>query len=377
MEAIIELLGKFELAIPLDGNTFLIPSLLQHRETKKLQFSGESYNFPRNRTVVLKSKRNNVQNLSSSSLNYCSLHTGTECFPEITQQHFCTKEVILYFTGMCYRRIFIADYIPTNFWPQLIARFLSSAGSFQKIICKNCFSNIHCEIFVDASNASIGTLPCRWLYGNNHIILKLEEDVILRINSLYSFTDVGDKREKIPISHTIGKLEKMQIYYGNTYFKSINVNDGFEITIPDYIVQSGPNLDNLVHESKLMSAQVLSHVLETIDEVIKDWFEGLMEQGIHSDKYLTHFIPCPYCFGDTEPLDIDDASLEINLDEDPCSGVSITAPVGFSFQYCLFQTRKYNFVKCPAADCALGKRLSLKCLVPDLVSLTLYNYTCS
>jgi len=384
MEAIITLLGKFELAIPLDGNTFLIPSLLQSREAKELQFTGRSYNFPCNKTVTLKSKCDSAQNSSSSSLNYSrsSLYTtGTEWLPESAQQRFCTKEIILHSTGMCYRRIFIADCIPKNFWPRLITRFLSSAGNVQKIVCKNCFSNIHCENFLDVSNASIGSLPCKWSYGKNHIMLSLGGDVILCINSLYSLNDVDNKSERISISHTVGKLENMQVYYGNTFFDSINVNDGFEVTIPDYIVHSGPNLDKLVHESKLMSAQILSHVLETINEVLIDWFEGLMEKGIYSNNYLTHFIPCPYCFGDTKPKDIADAIPEepdLQLYECPCNDIAPNgALVGFSFQYCLLQAREYNFIKCPAAGCALGKRLSLKCLVPDLVSLTLYSYVCS
>ena len=376
MEAIINLLGKFELAIPLDANTFLIPSLLHSRNTEGFRFSEKKYKFPRNKdNGSVKSKQGSMrkQSSSTSSLNICTLPTNTECF-SVVAQRLCTKEIVLHSTGMCYRRIFAADYIPVNFWPRLIARFLSSAKSFHKIICNNCFTNIHCENLLEAGNAVIGVLPCRWSCGKSHITLKLGDDVIFCANGLYGANDVDNKRKKTPISHSVKLLEKMHIYHGsNDDFKPVNVSDGFEVSIPDYIVNSGTNTENLTHESTLMGAQILSRVLEIIDEVLKGWFEGLTEHGIYSTNYLTQFIPCPYCFGDTAPKDVLDATLEKELDEDPCNdempGQIPSGLVGFSFQYCLHQARLSNFVKCFNSSCSYGKRLSLKCLAPDIVSL--------
>ena len=254
VEAIITLLSKFELAIPLDGNTFFIPSSLHSRRVKKLEFSKECYNFPRKNIPALNSECDNINNPLRPPLNYWCLPLVAQCI--------CTREIMLHSTGMCFRRIFVADYIPVNFWPRIIARFLSSAESFQKVIYSNCFPDIHFENFLEVGSANIGGLHCRWSYGKNHIILTLGNDVILRVNGLYGSNDVGKKRERIPISYSVSKLENMHIYHGSVGFKSVKVNDGFEITIPDYVVHSGPNADNLVHESKLMSAQILSHVLE-------------------------------------------------------------------------------------------------------------------
>ena len=376
MEAIINLLGKFELAIPLDGNTFLVPSLLHSRNTEGLRFSGKKYKFPRHKdSASVKSKQGSIrkQSSSTSSLNFCNLPSNTECF-SVVAQRLCTKEVVLHSTGMCYRRIFVADYIPVNFWPRLIARFLSSAKSFHKIICNNCFINVYCENLLEVGNAVIGALPCQWSCGKSHITLKLGDDVIFCANGLYGSSDVDNNRKKAPISHSVKILEKMHIYHGSDDgFKPVNINDGFEVTIPDYIVNSGTNTENLIHESTLMGAQILSRALEIIDEVLKGWFEGLTEHGIYSTNYLTQFIPCPYCFGDTTPKDVLDATLEKDLDEDPCDDeIPAKIPsglVGFSFQYCLHQGRLSNFVKCFNSSCSYGKRLSLKCLAPDIVSL--------
>ena len=375
MEPIITLFIRFELAIPLNKNILLIPSLLQSR---KVKFSIQSCTFPRKRTdsqdsayssfrfnnsLELRSKSDSLRsNFGYDTNRQRSSTSGMSAVVYVT----IDKQIKLLYTGMCYRRVFGADHIPANFWPRLIARFLSSIESYQKIICNNCFSDIRCENFVDGSG-SIGALKCEWSYGKNYVIFTLGDRDILRINGLYHYHD-GSRRARISMSDTVRTVGQMLVYHGNAGFMPINLNDGFEVTIPDYVVNSGPDSNNLVHQSELMSAQILSHVLETIDEVLKDWFEGLLERGIYSDKYLTHFIPCPYCFGDTEQKDVVNSD---ESDDSPCDEVSIPLtnngkPVGFSVQYCLSQARKSKYVDCP--NHSNHGKLLLKYLAPDLVS---------
>ena len=379
MEPIITLFIRFELAIPLDKNVLLIPSLLRSNTT--LRFSTQSYKFPRVRAVSqdvayfnfnsynLRSKTDSLRSNFGSEIG--RNRSSTRCLPAVAQRT-TDKQIALLFTCMCYRRVFGANHIPTNFWPRLIARFLSSVKSFHNIICNNCFSGIRCENLIDGS-ANIGALKCEWSYGKNYVILTLGSDDILCINGLYSFHD-GNRRQKITISNTVHKVGKMQVYHDDpTGLKSINLNDGFEVTIPDYVVKSGRDSNNLTHQSKLMSAQILSHVLETIDEVLKDWFEGLLEQGIYSDKYLTHFIPCPYCFedepnvtSDSDDSDDSDESDNVSCNEESSSPTKQGEPIGFSIQYCLSQARVSKYVECPN-HMDIGK-LPLKYLAPDVVS---------
>ena len=385
MEPIITLFIRFELAIPLNKNVLLIPSLLKGR---KLKFSTLSHNFPRKRAgsrdslysnfkfsynFELKSKTDSLRSNYGYEINANRQRCSTSGMPPSVLHSMLDKQIKLSFTGMCFRRVFGADHIPANFWPRLIARFLSSVESYHKIILNNCFTEIHYENYVDGSGC-IGGLKCEWSYGKNHVIFTLGESDILRVNGLYSFYN-GSKRVGINITDTVDKVRQMQVYHGSQGFKPINLNDGFEVTIPDYIVNSGADSNNLVHESDLMSAQILSRVLETIDEVLKDWFEGLLERGIYSDKFLTHFIPCPFCFGDDVVLkdvnDSDDGSDDGSDEMDDNSSESIPStnnkkPVGFSVQYCLSQARKFNYVDCPNHT-DLGK-LPLKYLAPDLVS---------
>jgi len=373
MEPIVALLCKFELAIPLDRETFLIPSLLLEVNE---QFSRKQYNFPQKGIKSLVSPHGDRPHAVTMSPDFQSangrslatrLCVSTEYLSVITQ-HRVDKGIELHSTGMCFRRIFTTDHIPANFWPRVIARFLASAESFYKIISINCCPEIQPESFVGVGGATIGALMCTWSYGKNNIELRLGDNVILCVNALFSIKNVYDEKDKrkVPISHSVEKVKNMQIYCDMDTVTKANVSDGFEVNVPDYVVISYSKSGGEVYQSVLMSMQILSHVLETIDEVFKDWFEGLLELGIYSEKNLCHFIPCPYCYGDNKaPLSTNDDYTLLRKDGSSQKSDLLTGgdPVGFSVQHCLFRGRRSDIIKCPHHG-----KLALKCLTPDLVN---------
>lgn len=343
MEPIITLLQNFELAIPLNINTLLIPSFLQNKQPKKL-FSLELYNFPRRQ---------------------CSTDFEEQSTMKRRDKFFSTSSaelmsVDLRSTGMCFRRLFFAHHIPASIWPKLIARFLLSIGQngFHKIICDNCVPQISYKLTSSAGDALIGLLLCKWSYGKNYIELSLGEYTILRVNALFS------KEDNKVLSVITSKLRNMLVYKQNnqTVEEMMLQQEGFEINIPDYVVISRTEESNKVHHSNLMSMQLLSHVLEIIDEVLRDWFEGLSERGIYSDNYLSHIIPCPFCCGDSQIeeticIDVDsDDSILLKNKMATCTGVA------FSVQYLLQQTRVSSIITCPYHG-----ELEMKHLAPDVV----------
>ena len=348
MEAIIMLLSKFELAIPLDKTTFLIPSLLQNEEVPEI-LTQVFNSFSRSRAFTLDPNYNHQSenSLSLSTSIISKRRSGTGYLTTVAHTS-VPKQITLIPTGKCFHRVFVADHIPANFWPRLIARFLSSARSFHAIICDNCSPGIQCENLVQVGDATIGALKCGWSYAKNYISLCLGQDILLCVNGLH-------RKGK---SASSSKVETVRVYNEDVDFKSLDVHDGFEVIIPDYKVRSHATLDsNAAHESCFMSAQILSHVLETTDEVFRDWFDGLSDRGIYSDKYLTHFVPCPFCY-DGKKSDLHNANRATTIQ--PKRGKN---PVGFSVRYCLLQARTTDCITCP--NCG---ELSLKDLAPDLVS---------
>ena len=336
MEPVITLLQNFELAIPLNINTLLIPPFLQNKEPKKL-FSSEQYNFPRKKCAIgfedtssMKCRRTDKILFSSAELMSVDLRS----------------------TGMCFRRLFFAHHIPASIWPKLIARFLLSVeqNTFHKIICDNCVPDVPYKLTSSAGDALIGSLLCKWSYGKNYIELSLGEYSILRVNSLCS------KEDNKIISATRSKLENMVVHKQNrqTVEEMMLQQEGFEVNISDYVVISRSDKSNKVHHSKHMSMQMLSHVLEIIDEVLRDWFEGLSERGIYSDIYLSHIIPCPFCCGDSQ------AERSSNNDS-PFKNKRATS-IAFSVQYLLQQTCMSSSITCPHHG-----DLEIEYLAPDVV----------
>lgn len=339
MAPIITLLQKFELAIPLNMDTILIPSFLLIKGPKRL-FSLEQYNFPRNKFAV------DFEDISA-------LQCRTD---EIQYSNVEFVYIDLCSTGMCFRRLFFAHHIPASIWPKLIARFLLSTeqNSFHKIICDNCVPHIPYKL-TSAGDALIGSLLCRWSYGRNYIELSLGEHSILRVNALFN------KEDNKIVSVTRNKLKNMLVYKQDDKIveEMMQQQEGFEVNIPDYTIISRPEGNNKVHSSDLMSMQMLSHVLEIIDEVLKDWFEGLSERGIYSDSYLTHIIPCPFCCGD---LKVEKTCHGCGDNSNGILQNKTGSSVAFSIQYLLQKTRASSNIVCPQHGV-----LEIDCLAPDVV----------
>lgn len=342
MEPVITLLQDFEIAIPLNINTLLIPSSLQDKDNKKL-FSSEQYNFPRRPCAI---GFENTKGRRTDKIQFCN--------GELMCVDLCS-------TGMCFRRLFFAHHIPASIWPKLIARFLLSTdqNSFHKIICDNCVPGILYKLMSSAGDALIGSLLCKWSYGKNYIELSLGEYSILRVNALFSRED---NKQSI-ISATGSKLEKMLTYKQNnqTVKEVMLQHEGFEVNISDYIIISRSEESNEVHQSDLMSMQILSHVLEIIDEVLRSWFEGLSERGIYSDNYLSHIIPCPFCCGDLQ-IETTNHTGDVIVDDDDKDKIVLS--VAFSVQYLLQQTLTSSSVICPHHG-----KLEIKYIAPDTVRL--------
>ena len=340
MEPVITLLQNFELAIPLSINTLLIPPFIQNKESKKL-FSSEQYNFPRKKcAVVFEDDSSTMRCRRTDKIVFSSA--------QLMSVDLCS-------TGMCFRRLFFGHHIPANIWPKLIARFLLSVeqNSFHKIICDNCVPFVPYKLTSSAGDALIGSLLCKWSYGKNYIELSLGEYNILCVNALYS------KEANKIVSATRSKLENMVVHKQNkeTIEELMLQQEGFEVNIPDYVVISRSEDNTEVHHSDLMSMQMLSHVLEIIDEVLRDWFEGLSERGIYSDNYLSHIIPCPFCCGDSH-VDDNDHDDDANV---TFKNKGVTS-IAFSVQYLLQQARVSNSITCPNHG-----ELEIKYLAPDVV----------
>ena len=360
-----KLLCRFEIAIPLDDETLLLPSALKNDSQGKL-YSSVNCKFPGDEVPDLAAKNRSSYN-NILSIAACAKSPF--------------KSIELCFTGMCYRRLFLASHIPGNFWWKLIPRFITSASSFYQIFLNNCIKGITVERMANVGDAVICNNYCKWLYWSNGITLTFGDNVLLCINSLLQS---NDNNERIPLSVTVDKIKEMKFFNGSQweqqYFKG---TEGFEVNVPEYIVQSSIENSEAIHFSCKLGCQILSHILEILNELCSELFRGHPDRGIYSGSYFSQLVVCPYCYGDKSPS----FNPLVNDDKDNVQSTKESLyyffsqsigpvdfdkdipppennPYGYNIQVCILEAQKSGILNCPNHG-----MLRLLYLTPDLVSM--------
>ena len=372
-EAIYRLLCKFEIAVSLDSNTFLLPSVLKNSPGNKL-YSSVNCNFPRAAIPCSVKQKQCMDGITVLPVADC-----------VKSTHKCIN---LHPTGMCYRRLFLAYHLPENFWQRLIPRFITTAESFYRVILNNCIPGMKIDKLNNASDAVICNNQCRWLYWGNGITLTFgNNDVLLCVNGLYK-SDTDD-HQRGPLSITVDKISTTLFQYQDEWKdRKGSKNDGLEVNVPDYLVHSSIEENGNTHTSLNLGPQVFSHVLDILNELCTEMFDGCSEQGIYSDSYFRQLAICPYCYGDKRLPD-SDSDNDITTTDQCVRANSLhgwiqqsirsthvnknaAAPransYGFDIQFCILKAQECGTVFCPS-----HKIIKLMYLTPDLVC---YIYIC-
>lgn len=364
-----KLLCRFQIAIPLNADTLLLPSALKSDPRNKL-YSSVNCKFPGDEKPQLSlQKSSSYGNILSAVVSTKSIH----------------KSISLHFTGMCYRRLFLACHIPVNFWWKLIPRFITSAVSFYDVLISNCVEGMTVERMANVGDAVICNNHCKWLYWSNGITLTFGNNVLLCINGLTQSNDTGDRT---PLSVTVEKIKSMKFFNGHRWEQQFSLDsDGFEVNVPEYIVQSSLKEESETHFSSKLGCQILSLILEILNELCTELFKGHPEKGIYSGSHFLQAVVCPHCYGDKSPLDgrvspIVCEDLDISTKEslhflfNQCIHpvdfakdltVSEDDSYGFNIQVCIVEAQKSAILTCPKHG-----KLRLIHLTPDLVCTYIY-----
>ena len=108
---------------------------------------------------------------------------SAKTLPAVTRTVHTKRRLTLHSTGVCYRRIVLLHYIPISFWPRLLARCLSSASQFYKIILNNCVPDIPFQRLTDPGDVIIGHIPCQWFYWKTGITLDFDNRAPLYVSN--------------------------------------------------------------------------------------------------------------------------------------------------------------------------------------------------
>ena len=248
---------------------------------------------------------------------------------------------------------------------KLIPRFISSANTFYQIIINNCVEGMTIGKMANVGDAVICNNHCKWLYWSNGITLTFGDNVLLCINGLIQTDDMNGRT---PLSVTVDKIKTMKFFDGCRWEQQLFTDtDGFEVNIPEYIVQSSIEETGQTKFSCKLGCQILSLILDILNEICTDLFKGHPEKGIYSGSYFAQSVPCPYCYGDKSPLDGQVSPIDYEDSKIPTTesvhylftqsvkpvdfAQDVVVPenycYGYNIQLCILEAQKGGILCCP------------------------------
>lgn len=290
-------------------------------------------------------------------------------------------------TGLVFRRFLIFPPIPSGFWSSLISLFIQKSD-IEKLLQAAAPTPISMRLAtVNQLRTMIGNLTAQWQYWKTGILLTLENETLLRVNSLHS-DQFADPQSREPLSDTHERLKLFHYKDGSEWtFLNGHFSEAIEVIVPEVqIVQGTADLCEIYpdlpgcHEGQLhLSSKILAKALEVIDEVIKSRCENLAVMGIYSPSDMVHLIPCPLCFGDEDNRDSPDDEERVEQSQStivplveeggPAESVAAGGPVfkpGVTFTFTVAEVIQRTFssdnVFCPG-----HKKLKIIHIAPDLV----------
>ena len=311
---------KFEIVVKLDANNILIPSLLEDITEEQAGLT-QTFIFPPNDRQFTAG--------------------------DITRR----KKLYLHSNKSCYKRIFVAPHVPVSFWSRFIARCLSCNYFCQILV--NCGKDITVKRCPLPNKIVVDDELFQWHYGKKSISLLFGDYLLLTVNST---------RDRLS-NRVIKYYDSLEGAPVECHYK-----EGFVVYVPSYTVVTMKG-DNELQHNETFSPQILAHVLELTDQVMRDHFEGLLDQGIYNDNFLLQLIPCPFCFGDKyrdtvgsdRSVDTDDIDLDARYE-----GLLFC----FSVKFCLQKQQEFEDIICFRIH-STNNILDIRHIAPDLVSLNM------
>ena len=341
----IELLGKFEVALILDRNRLLVPSMLPPRP--KYTIHAFRNVFPRPSLCQILARSPDTAKLFSSGCP--GINSELDPSSGSPQQLGVVSHVSeeLFRTGMILRRFYFMTYVPSGFWPRLISRFLTSSR-FAVVVLQSLgypesqIKDISVQLVSGQTNGAIGL---EWSYWKTGIELWYKGLSLLRVAEILpqgtfracqSSPSIFKQSTTAPFEPALDTEDLSFELNGRWMPIELTPNRGIELLVPDVICPSllqqeytsrinsgGPESkpsDEPQFEYLWMSAQLLSMSADYLDTLLEDWYPGLgAREGsrtVESIPYVNRVIPCPFCVSRACQLNPADYEAE------PASGTS-------------------------------------------------------
>lgn len=332
-------------------------------------------------------------------------HSFTSFLPAAANRSL-PSEVKIRKTGLILRRMFLLPPISLDFWNRVINLCLQKTD-FAKIVHENFNDSVSMFRGDYGQFHQIGSnFHLRWKYWRSGVVLELNHQIVLTINSLKS-DEFTDPANETIISDTSQKAKRFKFCDEGNNLISLKhaFPEVFEVIVPEIILEPvnptgfplGQEDLSPSEKSQAISSKLLAKGLEIIDEVLRGYSSDFAEDGIFSLRNMFHVIPCPICFGDKDNRPPRHPSIRRTQSENyrPRLGTSArqvfqmkrvnrlsSTPemesgrslgsdiIVFSIDQCIeAAVGGVDYINCPTHG-----DLKLKCLTPDIVSALLESF---
>jgi len=350
----IELLGKFEVALSLDRNRLLVPSMLSPSPHYTIHTFRNLFPRPSLRQILARSPDtprlfgNKVTQVftapgtdsAASSEDECAdTDTDLEHPSQLSVASHISEELCR--TGLILRRFYFMTYVPSGFWPRLISRFLTSSR-FCMIVLQSLgfpedqIKEVSSQLISGQMNNAISI---EWSYWQTGIELWYKGLSLIRVaeilpNGTFKNCDpspsIFEQSRTSPVEPAFDTDDLSFELNGNWMPVDMTPNRGVEILVPDtvcpallqqeYASKTAATSDDPAStsstvpqfESSWMSAEMLSLAVDCVDTLLEDWYPGLGARDgnktVESIPYVNRVIPCPFCVSGATPLISDEES---------------------------------------------------------------------
>ena len=236
----IELLSKFEVALYLDRQRLLVPSMLPFKPCYTIHSFNSVFPRPSLRQILASSPE--------TSRLFGALSTG-KIDPNVKPSQLAAATHMseeLFRTGLVLRRLYFMTYVPSGFWPRLISRFLASS-SFTGVILQSLgYSEDQIKEISDQiiSGQLGGAVSLEWSYWKSGIELWYKGLSLIRLTEVMpggSFQDckpspsIFDQSSSTPIEPAFDTQDLSFELGGGWMPVEMTPSRGVEIFVPDTV----------------------------------------------------------------------------------------------------------------------------------------------
>ncbi|KAJ1361787.1 hypothetical protein KIN20_021128 [Parelaphostrongylus tenuis] len=294
--ALLDLLQKFELALPCVGRRLLVPALLPDEYQLRADYPAASVRISAKVSswTIHSNKLPVISHQSIARTIGLWQRTVDHPPPPPNNHSNDTSGTVFLFsfeTGKELRRLYAMSYIPAGFWSRLITRIIGD-GNVMWAVESLFTANSLDDNFERLQHICNTHLKAEWIVWQTGIELIIGGQSVFLLKQFFSQTEIRDLDYGRLNIRTRDEQKRWRSFPVEQYALVEALFTALSITVLD-----GTSKTVIFTEGE-GSTRLLALVIDLMDTLLEDWYPALGTRFVHSsegDLLVNRFVPCPKC----------------------------------------------------------------------------------